>query len=595
MLPTKRLLAIDPGSQCLKVLLVEEMLGRVSVLRHEIVERHEGGLISEEEIARHAQSVLQELGEDPVALALPHYRALSQVIDLPESRNTEIRRLVEAETVKLSGLGESNIVFDYVGLGAFGKHQNPFWLTLCREGEVQRQIDRCGLSHADLCEVTTTANALIAAWQTVHPERDHAVLVDFGAAGTAVAILVEGQAVYTTTFPVGGDTLTEAIAKQKECSFEVAEGLKRADNLAVTPDEPGALTAALTNWLQELNGVLTEWTREHPDLGLSAESFAVVLSGGASSQPGLVEYLNQRGPLRFQSWPEPTPEGWPGSRFAVAYGTALQALGRSRQPASLLPAEVRDYWKKQHSLHLLHSVTFFVLALVALLLAFGTWQKLEEYLDKRSLLADSKTALEKARLTDELSQQLGRRYGRLRPVFQKQQQTLDTLQTLALLQQVRSNQAFWHVLFADQKSYYTAPLWVATNAPASTNAPAHPTTVPTNLPSFKDGFVTELCVPEEGEAQRRTLSRAVAELKRSPRFKNVDSLSEDRRRSLVDTNVVLTDRHFALDLELVENPFRSAERAAGDRRSSGPDLRPGLRPSAKAPDRPAAGPANPNL
>ena len=595
MLPTKRLLAIDPGSQCLKVLLVEEMLGRVSVLRHEVVERHEGGLISEEEIARHAQSVLQELGEDPVAIALPHYRALSQVIDLPESGNTEIRRLVEAETVKLSGLGESNIVFDYVGLGAFGRHRNPFWLTLCREGEVQRQIERCGLAHADLCEVTTTANSLIAAWQTVHAERDHAVLVDFGAAGTVVAILVDGQAVYTTTFPIGGDTLTEAIAKQQECSFEAAEGLKRACNVAVTPGELEALAAGLDNWLDELKGVLTEWTREHPDLDLSAESFVVVLSGGAAAQPGLAEHLNRRGPLRFQSWPEQSQEGWSGDRFAVAYGTALQALGRSRQPASLLPAEVRDYWKKQHSLHLLHSVTFFLLALVALLLAFGTWQKLEEYLDKRSLLADSRTALEKARLTEKLSQQLGQHYDRLRPVLQKQEQTLNTLQTLALLQQVRSNQAFWHVLFADPKSYYTAPLWGATNAPASTNAPGHPAATLTNPPSFKDGFVAELCVPEEGEAQRRTLSRVVAELKRSPLFKNVDSLSADRRRSLVDTNVVLTDRHFALDLELVENPFRSPERAAGDKRSPGPDSRAGPRPAAKAMDRPAAGPPNPNL
>ncbi len=593
MLPTKRLLAIDPGSQGLKVLLVEEMLGRLSVLRSEVIERHEGGLISEEEIAQHAQTALKELGEEPVALALPHSRALSQVIDLPEGGNTEIRRQVEAETVKLSGLGESNIVFDYVGLGTFGKHQNPFWLTLCREGEVQRQIERCGLSQADLCEVTTSVNALIAAWQVIHAERDHTVLVDAGASGTAVAILLQGQAVYATTFPVGGDTLTEAIGRDQGCSFEAAESRKRACHLGSASAAPSALSAGVDRWLAELQGSLKEWCREHPELDLRPESFPVVLVGGASLQPGLFDYLNRRGPLRFQPWPAPTEGGCPDARFAVAYGTALQALGRSRQPASLLPAEVRDYWKKQHSLHLLHSITFFLLALVALLLAFGTWQRLEEGLDKRSLLADSKTALEKARLTEQLSRQLVEDYDRLRPVLQRRAQTLDTLQTLALLQQARSNQSFWYVLFADQKSYYAAPLWGATNAPAATNAPSLPAFAPTNPPGSKDGFIAELCVPEEGDAQRRTLSRLVADLKRSPLFKNVDSLSADRRRSLVDTNVVLADRHFALDLELAESPFQASDRTAVEKRPVVPEPRPGSRSATKLSERAVGG--GPNL
>jgi Tfp pilus assembly PilM family ATPase len=595
MLPTKRLLAIDPGSRCLKVLLVEEMLGRVSVLRHEIIEHHEGGLVTEDEITRHAQTVLRELGEEPVALALPHYRALSQVTDLPASGNTEIRRLVEAETVKLSGLGESNIVFDYVGLGVFGKHENPFWLTLCREGEVQRQIERCGLSHADLCEVTTTANALIAAWQAVHPQRDPAVLVDFGAAGTVVAILLEGQAVYTTTFPIGGDSLTEAVATQRDCAFEAAEALKRACDVAAHPSELAALTTGLDGWLSELRGVLAEWAREHPDLALPADACPVVLSGGASRQPGLLDYLNRQGTLRFQSWPERSDEDGSGDRFAVAYGTALQALGRSRQPASLLPTEVRDYWRKQHSLHLFHSVTFFVLALVALVLALGTWQKLAELLDKRSLLADSRTALEKARLTDDLSRQLAERYDRLRPVLQRQEQTLNTLQSLALLQQVRSNQSFWYVLFADQESYYTAPPWGATNAPGPTNVIVAPTAAPTNVPPLKDGFVAELCVPEEGDAQRRTLSRVVTELKRSPLFKNVDSLSADRRRAVADTNVVLADRHFALELEVAENPFRPADITGGERRPANPEIRSPIRAAAKAPERATPAPPSPSL
>jgi Tfp pilus assembly PilM family ATPase len=555
MLPVKRLLAIDPGTHAVKLLLVEEMLGRVRVLRHDLIELREGGRVSEDEDLRHLRELTREIGEDPIALALPHYRALSQVTDLPASAPDEIRRLVEAETVKLSGLGESNIVFDYVALQEFGRYQNPFWLTLCQEGEIQKQIQRCGLANADLCEATTTINSLIAAWQAAEPGDRNVVLVDFGAVGTGVAIVLGRQAVYTTTFPIGGDTLTEAIAAQKGCSFEVAEGLKRGCDLAGVPPDLGSLPKALRNWQDELERIVTEWLGEHPELHLAVDAFEVVLCGGASLQPGLLGHLNRASRVRFIEWPALADGDWPVCRFGAAFGSALQALGKSRQPASLLPAEVREFWRKQHSLHLLHSLNFFALALVILLLAFGTWQQVEELLQKRSLLTDSQTALEKARATETLSRQLTRHYERLRPVLQRQQQTFDTLQTLALLQQARSNQSLWFVLFADQHSYFTMPV------PGATNLASTPTSLSlaTNVPAVKEGFIAELCVPEDGEAMRQTLSRLVSSLKLAPSFKNVDSLSADRRRSLADTNVVLTDHHFALEIELKDSPFRLSE------------------------------------
>jgi type IV pilus assembly protein PilM len=575
MLPAKRLLAIDPGTHAVKLLLVEEMLGRVRVLRHELIELHEGGLVSEEEVLRHLRELMREVGGDPVALALPHYRALSQVADLPASAPEEIRKLVEAETVKLSGLGESNIVFDYVALQEFGRYANPFWLTLCQEGEIQRQISRCALANADLCEVTTTVNSLVAAWQAGDPGDRNVILVDWGAAGTGVAIVLGRQAVYTTTFPVGGDALTEAVAAQKGCSFEAAEGVKRACDVAAIPDDLSGFAKALSGWQEELARVLTEWVGEHPELHLTVDAFEVILCGGASLQPGLLDHLNRSGMGQFKPWPAPAEDDWPGVRFAAAYGTALQALGKSRQPASLLPAEVREYWRKQHSLHLLNSLNFFALALVTLLLIFGTWQRLEELLQKRSLLADSRAALEKARTTESLSLALARHYDRLRPILQRQKQTIDTLETLSLLQEARSNQALWYVLFADQRSYFTAPVPGLTNPPTVANlaAPA------TNAPAFKEGFVAELCLPEDGEAMRRTLTRVVATLKVAPLFKNADLLSADRRRNLADTNVVLADHHFALDIELKENPFRSPE-SPGERKTGG---------SARLPTGPAGG------
>jgi type IV pilus assembly protein PilM len=544
-LPRKRLLAIDPGGNCVKLLVVEEILSKTRIIRHELIEIQSAGLLSEEEVLRHAQDVIQDLGQYPIALAIPHYRALSQTIDLPDAEPQEIRRLIEAETVKLSGLGQSNIVYDYFPLQPYGRHGNPFWVTLCREEEIQNHVQRCGLAGLDLCEVTTTANGLASSYLSIHPDADRIVLVDFGATGTALLVLHQGQAIYANHFALGGDALTDITASNYGGSFDLAETAKRSEDLEHPGSAPSPSATALINWHAELRRTLAEWAEDQPDLNLNPAEFRVILAGGASLHTGLIPFLNRLGPLRFEAWPDPNLPRWPGPRFAAAYGAALQHLGKSRQPVSLLPADVRQFWHGHHSLNLVHSFILFLLAMLALFLGLGTWQKHELLRSKQSLMAQSQATLDRARQTDDLGRQLRRDYERLLPLLIQQRQTLDTLQALSLLQQVRSNQSFWFVLFADPASYFAARPWGETNPPP-------PTTTPLSPPPVLDGFITELCVPEQGDAMRRTLSQLVNDLKQSPLFQNVDSLPADRRRTLVDPAVLLPE-YFALVLELPQD------------------------------------------
>jgi Tfp pilus assembly PilM family ATPase len=582
-LPRKRLLAIDPGANCVKLLVVEETFKRPQILRYELIETQSGGLLSEEEVLRHAQDVIQDLGQYPIALAIPHYRALSQTIDLPDAEPQEIRRLIEAETVKLSGLGESNIVYDYTPLQPYGRHNNPFWVTLCREEEIQSQIRRCGLAGLDLCEVTTTANGLAAAYLASEPEADRVVLVDMGATGTILVVIVQGQAVFASHFALGGDAITEALASAQGDAFDLAEAFKRAENL----DQPGSSTApsatALNAWHAELTRSLEEWAEDQPDLNLGDRAFRVVLAGGGSLHTGLLPFLNRLGPLRFESWPTPDVPRWPGPRFAAAYGAALQHLGHSRQPVSLLPAAVRQFWRGHHSLNLVHSLILFLLSMLAVFLALGTWQKRELLDSKESLLVQSRSALNQARQADAFGRQLRREHDQLIPLLNQHRKTLETLQTLALLQSARSNQSFWFVLFADPTSYFTARPWGETNSPP-------PSSTPTNYLALPHGFITEVCLPEQGEAMRRSLSQLVSDLKQSQLFQNVDSLAADRRRNLVDPSVLLPE-HFTLVLELPPDRFPAPNPAANPKPSiPGATLR---RPTAPGEPSPGGGSTEP--
>ena len=79
--PVRRVLALDAGSRCIKLLLAESDFGRLHVLREELIDLQAEGLVSAEEIKTHLQANLDDWGRPPLALILPQHLSISQVID----------------------------------------------------------------------------------------------------------------------------------------------------------------------------------------------------------------------------------------------------------------------------------------------------------------------------------------------------------------------------------------------------------------------------------------------------------------------------------------------------------------------------------
>ncbi|MBI3851095.1 MAG: pilus assembly protein PilM [Verrucomicrobia bacterium] len=554
--PTRRLLVIDPGSRCIKVLLVNKLMGRVRVLRHRSFDLAEGSVLTPEELSRLLETVLQEFGRMPVAISLPQQLSISQVIDLPRVGPEQVKALIEEETVKLSGLSESGIVYDYGKLKPFGKYQNPFWVTFAKEEEILMEVSRLVGIGGHLCEIITPANALIATYQAAQPRPENALLVELGATSTVVAIVAQGQGVYALSYPIGGNTFTEAIATQQNCSLEAAKSLKYSQNLFAAGAAIPGLCSVVDGWRTELEKILQDWLRENPELGLSVDSFRIILGGGGARQPGLMEYLNAKSQLRFTPWPSLSGElgELTLERYAVAYGVALKRLGPSLPSASLFPADLREARKRQSTQALLQSVNWALLLVVALVLLFGTAQKFNLTQKKQALLKQSQAVLEEAKGVETLNRRLEDAYERLRPVLKLQKRTVDKLSTLALLQKVRDDKKLWFVLFADQESYFAGQAAPVTQTNLAVAAAALNVT---NPPPSKYGFIAELCLSEEGEAMRETLRKVVSELKQNPAFTNVDTLPADQRKNLVSTNVLVAGRYFSLSIEMAENTFQN--------------------------------------
>lgn len=575
------MVAIDPGAHSLKLVLLEARGTGVRLLRTEAIDLQEEGLLSHAESARHLQEVLHELGDHPVAISIPQHVSLSQVIDLPQVSEEQIHEVIEGEAVKLSGLSESAIDHGYMRLFPFAGHQNPFWVTLCQEAEVYGRIDRLGLANRELCEVTTAANALIGGYLHLEPDANRTVLVDLGASGTVVTILMAGQGVFAATFTTGGEFLTQAIASQKGCALETAEALKRGRNLFTGEDALPGFEVTIKGWCNELKRTVQEWLGENSGNG-SLTDLEFVLCGGGALQPGLLEFLQRTSGLRFSGWPKDR-EQVPGSQFAVAFGTALQALGHSAVKVSLLPVEIRANSDRRRTGRQLQSLNIMFLTVVFLAMLAATWQKMMLASHKQGLIDEADRAHEKAVATESLARQVMEGYGHLNPILQQQKHTLDTLETLSLLQQVKTNLNLWFVLFADQKTYFSYQGLTTTNG---TNI-AEAVVPATNIVTFKPGFVAEVSLLEEGEPMRRTLSQVVTNLKAAPLFSNVDILSDDRRKSIVSSNLVLPGRNFVVAIELADSGLAPAYRIrepAAIERDNRRAVRPTLRTLERSPN-----------
>ena len=513
-------------------------------------------------------SIIESLGHYPVAISLSQHLTLSQVIDLPPASQTDIQRMIQGEAHRIAGLSQTKIIWDYAPLKPYGKHTHSFWVTLCQEQEVFKAIDRLGIEKEEVCGITSTGNALITAYLKKYPETVSTVLVELGMRSTTIAILYEGQGIYTTSIALGLELFAESLSSSIGCSTQEAIDIICKKNLFYGNDKSDLYCSLIDGWLQELYRIVGEWLTDNFESRLNLQSLQFVLCGNACNE-FLIDYLNKKPTSpHFSQWyyEDDEERTYPPGFFAVAKGVSLQALGGTAQSASLLPDELKSSWQKLKIAQVIQSVCILLVFLFLILLGVGTWQTAFAARQKSILRSQIEYGLKLAEQLENTKSVILQNYEKLRTVLYKKQVTMDTIQTLELITLSRSNKPMWFVLFADEQTYFNAPPLSGTNEPPQPDGvvimgPLLPTLEysATNKVVVRPGYVVEVCIPEEGDTMRKTLSQLVSDLKRDPRFRNVDTIPFEQRRLMADQKTVLPDKHFAIFMELATNEFQSLQ------------------------------------
>jgi|BEDMetMinimDraft_2_1075160.scaffolds.fasta_scaffold02665_2 cell division protein FtsA len=210
------------------------------------------------------------------------------------------------------------------------------------------------LARADLALEAAVVAPLAAGLGVLTPDERElgATVVDMGGGITAIGIFIEGQIIHATQIPIGGQHVTNDIARLLSTSLDTAERLKTLyGNVEASPDderemlpvtvsgddEPFAFERVPRRHLIEIIRPRLEETLELIKDRLDASGLTrdgasrVVLTGGACQLPGLRELAARilGRPVRLgRPMPLPgVPEENQGPGLAVAAGLLLWASG----------------------------------------------------------------------------------------------------------------------------------------------------------------------------------------------------------------------------------------------------------------------------
>lgn len=303
--------------------------------------------------------------DDRVAISVSGQAGLARFIKLPPVEAKKIPDIVRYEARQQIPFDLNDVIWDYQRMGG-GSVEEGFALeteiglfAMKREA-VFRALDpfiKSGIE-VDIVQLTPLVlyNLLVFDQLGELPSADEydpenppesMVVISLGTDATDL-VISNGFRVWQRSVPLGGSHFTKVLTKELKLTFAKAEHLKR--NATTAPD-PKAVFQAMRPVFSDLLTELQRSISYFSNLDRSAKIGRVIALGNAMKLPGLRRYLSQS--LGFEIEKIDSFRGLVGSQvvtapsfqenllsFGVAYGLALQGLGKGSVRTNLLPKEI---------------------------------------------------------------------------------------------------------------------------------------------------------------------------------------------------------------------------------------------------------------
>lgn len=234
--------------------------------------------------------------------ALPSQAVFARYLSLPVSSPEDLNQIIGFEAQQNVPFPIDEVVWDYQPLGE--PHEGKLNVVLLavktdRLEEVNKAVEHSGFVPQ---VIDVAPMALLNAFRYNYGDEEGcSLLIDIGARTTNL-LFVEGSKSYSRSIPVGGNTITAAVAKEFHQPIEAAELMKKEKGFvslggpyADPEDEVLARISKLAR---------TSLTRLHAEIARSisfyranqggTQPLRIYLAGGAVSMPYMLEFFSEK-------------------------------------------------------------------------------------------------------------------------------------------------------------------------------------------------------------------------------------------------------------------------------------------------------------
>lgn len=269
-----------------------------------------------------------------VALNLPESNCFVRVIHVAPMTDAEIDAAVPFEAESYIPIPVDQVYLDWKRLGEVDGRVELLLVASPKDfvDRVLKAVDIASLTPVSIeVQSEALARAVVALGS-----RETLLIADMKASRTDLVMVERGNIQFTSTIPIAGQSLTDAIAKGLEVQPKRSEEIKAQAGFANTTEYPNLkmlLLPVLQNLVNEIKQVLA-----FHDQHSTEKVTRIILVGGAAQLAHLVEFvqesLGDREGLQVQL-ADPTvnvhmdiPEGFADNKM-LAYGPAIGLAMRS--------------------------------------------------------------------------------------------------------------------------------------------------------------------------------------------------------------------------------------------------------------------------
>jgi type IV pilus assembly protein PilM len=308
MVGLARIVTVNLGSQTISIAEFRRE-GAAGLILHgycarDVMSENPTDPLRPSQITNALREMLAELGIKSARAnyAVPSQSVFTRFVKLPAVEEEKIERIIAFEAQQNVPFPISEVVWDYQLVGGGTAEQLQVVLVAIKSDLLEAlnsAVEATGLRPV-VIDVATMA--LTNAFRYNYNELGGcSLLIDIGARTTNL-IFVEQDKIFTRNVPIGGSSITSALAKELNEPFNRAEARKKESKLDSLTGGPVAVSSADIEPISKT--VLTTMTRLHAEIMRSISHYRsqqagnaplrIYLCGGTSSTPQLREFFAEK-------------------------------------------------------------------------------------------------------------------------------------------------------------------------------------------------------------------------------------------------------------------------------------------------------------